>query len=173
MDPGRLEYEKTDHSTSGRRLFKSLSFDLVFLGSALGTFPLFVPPFFIPSYARSLGFSSSVGASLVAGFSLASAFGRILSGVACDKLGSLNTLIVSLVLTGVTMLAVWPASTTLAPLIAFVVLNGAANGAFFSTMPTVVSNVFGSARVAVAMSMVVTGWIGGYLMVSLPRRPVR
>ena len=32
-------------------------------------------------------------------------------------------------------------------------------------MPTVVGNVFGSARVAVAMGMIVTGWAGGYLMV--------
>lgn len=64
------------------------------------------------------------------------------------------------------MLALWPASTTLSPLIAFVVLNGAANGGFFSTIPTVVGNVFGSQRVSVAMAMVVTGWGGGYLMVS-------
>lgn len=64
------------------------------------------------------------------------------------------------------MLALWPASTTLAPLIAFVILNGAANGGFFSTIPTVVGNVFGSQRVSVAMAMIVTGWGGGYLMVS-------
>ena len=63
------------------------------------------------------------------------------------------------------MLALWPASTTLGPLAAFVVINGAANGGFFATMPTVVGNVFGSARVAVAMAMVVTSWGGGYLMV--------
>ncbi|KAJ4232038.1 hypothetical protein NW759_002430 [Fusarium solani] len=31
-------------------------------------------------------------------------------------------------------------------------------------MPTVVGNVFGSARVAMAMSMILTGWAGGYLM---------
>lgn len=139
---------------------------LVFLGSAIGTFPLFVPPFFIPQYAKTLGFSSSVGAALVAGFSLASAFGRISSGYMSDNLGALNTVFASLVLTAVTMLAIWPASTTMAPLIAFVILNGAANGAFFSTMPTAVSNVFGSARVATSMSMVITGWVGGYLMVS-------
>lgn len=64
------------------------------------------------------------------------------------------------------MLALWPAATTLGPLIAFVVLNGAANGGFFSTIPTVVGNVFGSQRVSVAMAMIVTGWGGGYLMVS-------
>ncbi|KAK1243453.1 hypothetical protein MKX07_004081 [Trichoderma sp. CBMAI-0711] len=146
------------------KLFKSPTFVLVFIGSAIGTFPLFVPPFFIPLYTRSLGFSTNVGAGLVAGFSLSSAAGRILSGFASDKVGSINTVLASLVLTAATMLAIWPTSTALAPLIVFVVINGAANGAFFSTMPTAISKVFGSARVAVAMSMVVTGWVGGYLM---------
>lgn len=78
----------------------------------------------------------------------------------------MNTILVSLVLTAITMLAIWPTSTELGPLIAFVIINGAANGAFFSTMPTAISKVFGSARVAIAMSMVVTGWVGGYLLVS-------
>ncbi|OPB46542.1 MFS permease [Trichoderma guizhouense] len=146
------------------KLFKSPTFVLIFVGSAIGTFPLFVPPFFIPLYMRSLGFSTNAGAGLVAGFSLSSAAGRIISGFASDKIGSINTVLASLVLTAVTMLAIWPTSTTLGPLIAFVIINGAANGAFFSTMPTAISKVFGSARVAVAMSMVVTGWVGGYLM---------
>ncbi|KAL6692391.1 major facilitator superfamily domain-containing protein [Trichoderma pleuroticola] len=146
------------------KLFKSPTFVLIFVGSAIGTFPLFVPPLFIPLYMRSLGFSTNAGAGLVAGFSLSSAAGRIISGFASDKVGSINTVLASLVLTAVTMLAIWPTSTTLGPLIAFVIINGGANGAFFSTMPTAISKVFGSARVAVAMSMVVTGWVGGYLM---------
>jgi hypothetical protein len=41
------------------------------------------------------------------------------------------------------------------------VIKGAANGGFFSTMPTVVSNVFGSARLSVAMGMIVTRWPAG------------
>jgi len=82
-----------------------------------------------------------------------------------DVLGPLNTLFLSLLLSATSMLVLWPASSTLAPLIAFVVINGAANGGFFSTMPTVVGSVFGSARVSVAMGMIVTGWAGGYLMV--------
>ncbi|KAK6450276.1 hypothetical protein FP744_10006526 [Trichoderma asperellum] len=124
------------------KLFKSPTFVLIFVGS----------------------FSPNVGAGLVAGFSLSSAAGRILSGFASDKVGSINTVLVSLVLTAITMLAIWPTSTELGPLIAFVIINGAANGAFFSTMPTAISKVFGSARVAIAMSMVVTGWVGGYLL---------
>ncbi|GME25407.1 major facilitator superfamily transporter [Neofusicoccum parvum] len=146
------------------RLARDYRFITIFLAGAIGTFPLFVPPFFLPLYSSSLGMSSSTGAGLVAGFNFASAFGRIASGFACDVLGPLNTLFISFMLTALSMLALWPESTAVAPLAVFVVINGAANGGFFSTMPTVVGNVFGSARVAVAMAMIVTGWTGGYLM---------
>ncbi|KAI9151424.1 Beta-lactamase-like protein [Paramyrothecium foliicola] len=146
------------------RLFKSFTFVVIFLAGALGTFPLFVPPFFLPLYAKSLGLSSGTGAGLVAGFNFSSAVGRIGCGLLCDVLGALNTLLLSLVISGLSMLALWPASTTLGPMIAFVILNGISNGGFFSTMPTVVGNVFGSARVSTAMGMIVTGWMGGYLM---------
>ena len=99
---------------------------------------------------------------------MASAVGRVLCGLSCDRFGALNTLAVSQLLTGLSMLAMWPASTTLGPLIAFVIVNGVSNGGFFASMPTVVASVFGSARVAVALSMILTSWIGGYLMVCLP-----
>ncbi|KAL6883171.1 MFS general substrate transporter [Trichoderma longibrachiatum] len=146
------------------RLFRDLEFVIIFAAGAIATFPLLVPPFFIPMYSRSVGLSSSTGAGLLAGFNLSSAAGRILCGFFCDKFGALNILFCSLLINAVTMLALWPASTTLAPLTVFVVLNGAANGGFFSTMPTVVGNVFGSQRVSVAIAMIVTGWGGGYLM---------
>lgn len=131
----------------------------------MGTFPLFVPPFFLPLYSQAIGLSTSTGAGLLAGFNFASAVGRIVCGLLCDRIGALNTLFISMMLTAVSMLALWPASTTLGPLAFFAVVNGVANGGFFSTMPTVVGNVFGSARVSVVMGMVVTGWGGGYLMV--------
>ncbi|KAF2671821.1 MFS general substrate transporter, partial [Microthyrium microscopicum] len=149
------------------RLFKNPTFVLIFAAGVVGTFPLFVPPFFLPLYSKAIGLSSSTGAALLAGFNFSSALGRIISGFLCDRLGPLNTLIISFLMTAISMLALWPASTTLAPLAAFVVINGAGNGGFFSCMPTVVGNTFGSARVSVAMGMIVTGWAGGYLMVSV------
>lgn len=152
-----------------RRLFRDLEFLVIFACGAIATFPLLVPAFFIPLYSRSIGLSSSTGAGLLAGFNLSSAAGRILCGFLCDKVGALNALFFSLLINAVTMLALWPASTTLAPLTVFVVLNGAANGGFFALTPTVVGNVFGSQRVSVAMAMIVTGWGGGYLMVSVYR----
>lgn len=149
------------------QLFKDFRFVILFLAGAVATFPLLVPPFFLPLYSTSLGLSSSTAAALVAGFNLSSAVGRIGSGLLSDRLGPLNTLAGSLALNGLSLLALWPVSTSLGPLIAFVVLNGTAAGGFFALMPTVAGAVFGSARVSVALGMLVTGWSGGYLLVGV------
>lgn len=147
------------------RLFKDSKFVSLWIAGCIGTFPLLVPPFFIPLYAQSLGLSSTAGASLLAGYNLASAAGRIGFGQLSDTLlGPIDTLLLVCIVGGISSLTLWPLSTTLAPLIAFCVLNGAANGGFFSMMPTVVGAVFGPSQMAVAMGMVVSGWAGGYLM---------
>jgi MFS family permease len=146
------------------KLFGSLKFDLLFAAGVTATFPLFVPPFFLPIYCQSIGLGSSVGASMVAVFNFSSALGRIGLGLLSDRVGPLNSLFVSLFLSGISMLVLWPFSSSLRPLVFFVVINGAANGGFFAVMPTVVGSTFGSQRVAVAMGMIVTGWAGGYLM---------
>jgi MFS family permease len=149
------------------RLFKNVQFSTLFLAGTIGTFPLFVPPFFLPLYSNSLGLTPSAGAGLVAGFNFSSAVGRLACGFASDAIGPVNTLFIALMLSALSMLVLWPVSSSLGWLIAFVIINGAANGGFFSTMPTVVGAVFGSRRVGVAMGMIVTGWAGGYLLVSL------
>ncbi|CAI7622553.1 unnamed protein product [Penicillium glandicola] len=131
---------------------------------AIATFPLLVPPFFLPLFTASLGMSSGTGAGIVAAFNFSSALGRLLCGLCSDFVGPLNTLFISLLLSALSMLIIWPISTSLGPLVVFVIVNGMANGGFFSTMPTVVGNTFGSARVSVVMGMVVTGWAGGYLL---------
>jgi MFS family permease len=61
-----------------------------------------------------------------------------------------------------TMHSIWPALDTLAPLVAFAIINGVANGSFFTSMPTAVGTLYGSAGVLVAMGMVITGWTGDY-----------
>ncbi|PGH17968.1 hypothetical protein AJ80_04589 [Polytolypa hystricis UAMH7299] len=146
------------------RLFSNPTFLLIFTAGAIATFTLFVPPFFLPLYAHSLSLSSSVGAGLVAAFTFSSAIGRLGCGYLCDIIGPLNSLFLALLFSAISMLTIWPASTTLAPLIVFTVVNGIANGGFFSTMPTVIGAMFGHARIGVVMGMVVTGWFGGYLM---------
>ncbi|KAI9928682.1 hypothetical protein ASPWEDRAFT_149284 [Aspergillus wentii DTO 134E9] len=146
------------------QLLRDPRFLLLFATGAIATFPLLVPPFFLPLYTDSMNMASSAGAGLVAAFNFSSALGRLLCGFCSDFIGPLNTLVLSLLLSALSMLILWPVSTSIAPLVIFVIINGMSNGGFFSTMPTVVGNVFGSARVSVAMAMVVTGWAGGYLL---------
>ena len=145
-------------------LFKDIKFDLLLASGSIATFPLFVPPFFIPLYGSSLGLSPSINAAILAGFNLASAAGRIGFGFVADYIGPVNSLIIALTISGFSMLALWPVSTSLAPLICFVIIAGLGNGGFFSLMPTVVGHMVGSIRLTTAFGMIVTGWIGGYFM---------
>lgn len=152
-------------------LFHDAKFIIIFFVGVVATFPLLIPSFFIPLYSDTLGLSSNVGAALLAGFNISSAIGRLSSGIAADALGSLNTLFLGLCLTTISLFVIWPVSNSLGPLVVFVMVNGASNGAFFATIPTVVGTVFGSQRVSVAMGMIVTGWAGGYLMVCSTHLP--
>jgi MFS family permease len=153
-----------------RRLFRDRKFGVFFCSAAIGLFPLFVAPFFLPMYGTSMGLSPSSSAGLVAGFNLASAVGRISFGQVSDQIGPINALIIALVWNAISLLVIWPVSTSLAPLVVFVISNGMANGGFFALMPTVVGSITESSKLASAMSMLITGWTGGYLMVcSLPK----
>ena len=145
-------------------LFRSLPFCCLFLAGAVGTFALFVPPFFLPLFAHSIGLSASTGAGIVAGFNACTAVGRFGAGFACDRFGSTNMLLLTMALNAVSMLAIWPVSNTIGPLVVFAAFNGIANGAFFVTMPTTVGRLVGPGQASVGMGMAITGWTGGYLM---------
>jgi len=145
-------------------MFRSLPFIGVFAAGAIGCFALFVPPYFLPLFAQSIGLSPSTGAGLVAAFNACNAVGRFIAGPLCDKIGPVNMFLITMLLNAVSMLAIWPVSNTLGPLLVFAIFNGVANGSFFTTLPTVVAGMFGPGRAAVAMTMAVTGWTVGYLM---------
>ncbi|OQV01191.1 hypothetical protein CLAIMM_06590 [Cladophialophora immunda] len=151
-------------------LFRNLPFTAIFCAGAIGTFALFVPPFFLPLVAQSVGLSSSTGAGLVGAFNACTAVGRFVSGWLSDLIGPVNMFLLAMTLNAVSMLAIWPVSDSLAPLVVFAMLNGLANGAFFTLYPVVVASTAArvdnseSGRVAIAMGMAISGWTGGYLM---------
>lgn len=155
---------KTTLATVDLGMFKSVPFLAVFLAGAVGTFALYIPPYFLPLFARSIGLSSSTGAGLVAAFNACNAVGRFVAGPLCDKIGPINTFLITMVLNAVSMLAIWTVADTIGPLIVFAILNGVANGAFFTTLPTVAAGMFGPGRASVAMTMTVTGLTAGYFM---------
>lgn len=144
-------------------LLRNGSFLTLAMAGAIGVFALFVPPFFLPLFASSIGLSPSMGAALVGGFGAATAVGRILGGWTCDKIGAFNTMIITCLVNSVSMLAIWPVSTSLPPLFIFALVNGCANGSFFVGLPTAVA-VVAPQFAAASIALMVFFWTPGYLL---------
>jgi MFS family permease len=144
-------------------LLKNVPFMTLTLAGAVGVFALFVPPFFLPLFASSIGLSASTGAGLVAGFGAATAVGRVFGGWTCDRIGSLNTMLITCLINCLSMLAIWPVSTSLPPLFIFAIVNGCANGSFFVGLPTAVATIAPHSAAA-SISLMVSFWTPGYLL---------
>lgn len=133
-------------------LFLDSRFNLLLFATALGTFPLFVPPFLLPTYAKSAGLSPNTGAWLVAGYSLASAVGRVAFGIVADtRIGPVTSLLFALILASTSILAIWTVSNSLATLALAMVLNGGSSGALLSLQPPVNAAIFGVHQTALTM----------------------
>jgi MCP family monocarboxylic acid transporter-like MFS transporter 3 len=50
------------------KMFRNTTFITTFIASAIGVFALYVPPYYLPLFAKSIGLSSGTGAGLVAAF---------------------------------------------------------------------------------------------------------
>jgi MFS family permease len=150
---------------SCRYRFKERAFILLFIGSGLGCFPLFIPSYFIPIYARAVA-SQRVAVIILAMWNIASTIGRVLAGFLADTiLGPLNSLSLSLILAGVSALAIWPFANSVAVLSVFIVLNGLGCGAFFSLIPAAVGSMFGAKNTMGVLPILWAGWFFGYFFV--------
>lgn len=145
-------------------LFRNIAFCFLFASGVVGVFSIYAPPFFLPAVTASLGFSDWTSAGVVASFNACMAIGRLTSGFACDKFGSMNVLLLTMALNAVTMFAIWSFASTLAVLLVFSVINGLANGSFFVALPTAVGRLAGERRGAGAVSIALTGWAPGLLV---------
>ncbi|KAL2211317.1 MFS general substrate transporter [Sarocladium strictum] len=144
-------------------LLKNTPFLSLALAGAVGVFAMFVPPFFLPLFASSIGLSPSTGAGLVAGFGASTAIGRLFGGWLCDRIGAFNALTLAALINGLSMLAIWPVSSSLPPLFIFAIVNGCANGSFFVGLPTAVAALApGSA--AASISLMTSFWTPGYFL---------
>lgn len=95
--------------------------------------------------------------------------GRVAAGFLADTiLGPLNSLILSLLLAGVSALAIWPFADSVAILSVFIVLNGLGCGAFFSLIPAAVGSMFGAKNTMGVLPILWAGWFFGYFFVRLP-----
>jgi MFS family permease len=144
-------------------LLKDPSFMTLALAGAVGVFALFVPPFFLPLFANSIGLPASTGAGLVAGFGAATTLGRLLTGWFCDRIGAFNALAITVLINSLSMWAIWPVSSSLAPLLIFAVVNGCANGGLFVALLTAVAALTPSSATS-SVALATFFWTPGYLL---------
>jgi nitrate/nitrite transporter NarK len=82
----------------------------------------------LKAYCRAIGLTESQGAAILSIATALNAVGRIVSGYAADKAGTINVLFVFNFLTGVMCFAVWLNADTYGTLIAFAILWGLFSG---------------------------------------------
>ncbi|KAF5600652.1 MCH2 (monocarboxylate permease) [Fusarium pseudoanthophilum] len=143
--------------------FREPRFLLIIAGTALSCFPLFIPPYFIPIFTRSMGYSNQIAIIILAAWNLASTVGRVLGGYTADHLlGPLNSLIVCLLFIGLSSLVVWPLASSVGIFSIFLVFNGIGCGAFFSLVPPMLGATMGPENTLGILPIVWTTWFCGF-----------
>ena len=94
---------------------------------------VFVPIFYLPSYAVSKGMGTELAFYLTAILNATSFFGRVIAGINADRVGRLNMLFVMSISTGILAFC-WQKCTSNAPIIVFAALYGFTSGAIVSLM---------------------------------------
>ncbi|KAI8313215.1 hypothetical protein K4K61_008581 [Colletotrichum sp. SAR11_59] len=105
--------------------FKQPRFLLLVGGTVLACFPLFIPPYFIPIFSRSMGYSKEIGVIILAAWNLASTLGRVVAGWVADSvLGPVESLAICMLFMALSSLVVWPLSSSIGIFSIYLIFNG-------------------------------------------------
>ena len=133
------------------RVAKSRRFAAHGLGAIFQAAAYYTPVFFFASYAHTLGYSATAGANFIALSNACNAIGKIVIGFFADRLGRLNTLFLTTLMSAIITVGFWLPSTasygtpheSRGLFIAFTVLYGLFASAYVSLFPTSLIEVFG------------------------------
>ena len=120
--------------------FKEVRFVSLISAVFLIMMGVFIPFFYLPSFAVSHGMTPLLASDLVAILNAASFFGRVVPGILADKFGRLNGLCAAALASGVLALC-WQKVTTNASIIVFASLYGFCSGAIVSLMSAALAQV--------------------------------
>jgi MFS family permease len=92
---------------------------------------MFSPFFFAPAYATHLGYGASFAFYTLSAMNASSLFGRILTGIAADRLGAFN-LATTAGLIGAVVCYCWTTATSQAGIMVWAIAYGFSSGAILS-----------------------------------------
>ncbi|KAJ2774374.1 hypothetical protein IWQ57_000847 [Coemansia nantahalensis] len=120
--------------------------------------------FYVGTAARQMGGSAQDGSRLLLVLNAANVVGRILAGFIADRFGSINTLVVSLLLTAMVEMSLWLSACSMASLYALCVFYGLVSSTFISLNPVIVAAHFSSSPLSSVMGMTnIFSGLGGLL----------
>ncbi|KAJ1748718.1 hypothetical protein LPJ55_003410 [Coemansia sp. RSA 990] len=109
--------------------------------------------FYIGTTARQLGGSLQDGSNLLVVLNACNVVGRILTGFIADRIGAINTLVLSLVLTVAIEMPLWMTAKSMAPLYILCALYGLIGSSFISLNPVIVAIHFKNSPLSSIMGM--------------------
>ena len=119
-------------------------------GNVLESLGFFIPNTWLPTYARSLGFSSLEGTITIMLFNVTSVFGQVLMGALVDKLHVTSVIFISTIGATLSVFLLWGTAVSLPLLCFFSLTYGLFAGGFTSTYTGVIREVQKQARGAEA-----------------------
>ncbi|KAL1852681.1 hypothetical protein Plec18170_005815 [Paecilomyces lecythidis] len=132
------------------RVAKTRKFLAQAVGAIFQSAAYYTPVFFFASYAQTLGYSGTAGANFIALSNACNAIGKIVIGHAADRMGRLNTLFLTTLLSAISAIAFWlpstignSTSTSQGLFITFTITYGIFASAYVSLFPTSLVEIFG------------------------------
>lgn len=122
------------------RAFTEFPYLAIISAMFLSTVGVFIPIFYLPSYAIMHGMSTNMSFYLISILNGASFLGRVIPGITADIFGPLNMLCLACMSTGILILC-WPSITTNTGIIVFAALYGFCSGAIVSLQSVALSRV--------------------------------
>ncbi|OMP85184.1 putative transporter MCH4 [Diplodia seriata] len=123
------------------RGYKDPRYLVLAIGNFVATLGVYVPNYYIGSYALLRYPTASVHSYLLPALNGASFFGRVLGGYFADRTGRLNFLWPMTVLSGVLSLSLWLLEQNIGMIMAFALLYGFTSGVFISVTPAAVAQI--------------------------------
>jgi MFS family permease len=112
-------------------VFKNVRFLMLIAAAFCSFIAMYMPLFYIPTYAVARGVDATLASYLLAVVNAASTFGRIIPGILADRFGKLNVFAVGGIVTGVCVLCMNSATST-AGLVVYSLGFGFASGTIIS-----------------------------------------
>ena len=113
--------------------FKEVPYVTLIAASFMMLLGIFIPPFYLPSFAISNGMGQRLAPYLIAIYNGTSLFGRVIPGVLADKFGRFNIYFAAAVSSAVLGFC-WQKVTSNAAVIVFAAIYGFCSGAIISMM---------------------------------------